>query len=96
MEKVITALQALACEYHGPTHVPFLHSVPSVVMENIPVISKMAVGFVQIKDMRIFFPSKTSCLSLFAEISITAESFSFCKTHTNWAIFFFDHKKLLS
>lgn len=44
--------------------VSFLHSVPSVVMGNIPVISKLAVGFVQIKDIRIWLPSETSCLSL--------------------------------
>lgn len=71
----------------------FLHSVPSMVMENFPVISKLAVRFVQIKDMRICFHSKTP---LFVEIPISAESFSVCKTHINWAIFFFDHKKLPS
>lgn len=73
--------------------VPFPYFVASVVMENIPVISKLAVRFVQIKDMRICFSSETSSLSLFVEISITAESFSVCKTHTSWAIIFFDHKK---
>lgn len=74
--------------------ISFLNSTPPVVIEHIPVISKLAVGFVQINAMRICFPSQTSSLSLFVEISITAESFSVCKTHTSWAIFFFDHKKL--
>lgn len=89
-EKGTVCAESCNC-FIGPClwQVSFLHSVPSVVTGNIPVISKLAVGFVQIKDMRIWFPSETSCLSFFVEISITAESFSVCKTHTSWAIFSF-------